>query len=258
MSGVEMMKAEKELAVLREKISGIDRRIVPLFLERMLLAQEVGEVKARHNIPVLNPEREREVVEQALSLADESLQEETAELMRTIIALSRGRQQKQHALLRSEKGEETEPNTVMKHIHVINGPNLNLLGSREPDKYGFETLEDINRQLAQTAMELGMRCEFFQSNVEGEIVTAIQNAAASGGVILNAGAYSHYSIAIRDAISAIPAPVIEVHMSNVHAREDFRHASAIAAVCRGSIAGFGADSYKLALYALAPCGAPVK
>jgi 3-dehydroquinate dehydratase-2 len=138
----------------------------------------------------------------------------------------------------------------MKHIVIINGPNLNLLGSREPDKYGVETLDAINRRLAEKAAELGAQCVFFQSNVEGELVTAIQNAAGSDGIILNAGAYTHYSIAIRDAIAAIPAPVTEVHMSNVYAREDFRHVSVIAPVCRGTIAGFGADSYLLALYSM--------
>ena len=135
----------------------------------------------------------------------------------------------------------------MKHITIINGPNLNMLGEREPDKYGSETLEDINGRIAAHAERLGAVCEFFQSNIEGGIVTAIQNAAGSDGVIINAGAYAHYSIAIRDAIAAIPAPVVEVHMSNIYAREEFRHVSFIAPVCRGSIAGFGAESYLLAL-----------
>ena len=139
----------------------------------------------------------------------------------------------------------------MKKIIVINGPNLNMLGQREPDKYGNETLEEINRRISRESEKLGAECEFFQSNVEGDLVTAIQNAAGKDGVILNAGAYTHYSIAIRDAVAAIPAPTVEVHMSNVCAREEFRHSSVIAAVCKGTIAGFGADSYILALRALA-------
>ena len=139
----------------------------------------------------------------------------------------------------------------MKHIVVINGPNLNMLGGREPDKYGRETLEDINRRLVERAKGLGAHCGFFQSNIEGEIVTAIQNAAGSDGIIINAGAYTHYSIAIRDAIAAIPAPVVEVHMSNIFAREEFRHVSVIAPVCCGGIVGFGAESYLLALRFLA-------
>lgn len=138
----------------------------------------------------------------------------------------------------------------MKKIHIINGPNLNLLGSREPEHYGHATLAEINRDLAAKAAELDASCEFFQSNSEGELVTAIQNAANADGVILNAGAYSHYSIAIRDAVSAIPAPVVEVHLSNIYSREPFRHSSVLSAVCKGCICGFGPDSYRLALLAL--------
>jgi 3-dehydroquinate dehydratase-2 len=136
----------------------------------------------------------------------------------------------------------------MKHITVINGPNLNRLGEREPDKYGSETLSEINDCLTARAAELSLSLTFFQSNVEGELVTAIQDAASSDGVILNAGAYTHYSIAIRDAVASVDVPVVEVHLSNVYAREEFRHISVIAPVCRGSIAGFGKDSYLLALY----------
>ncbi|MDR2088274.1 MAG: type II 3-dehydroquinate dehydratase [Clostridiales Family XIII bacterium] len=138
----------------------------------------------------------------------------------------------------------------MKRIAVINGPNMNLLGGREPDKYGAMSLAALNGRLAEMAAARGARCEFFASNSEGELVTAIQNAADADGIILNAAAYTHYSIAIRDAIAAVAAPVVEVHMTNVAAREDFRHSSVIAPVCRGSIAGFGAQSYALALYAL--------
>jgi 3-dehydroquinate dehydratase-2 len=138
----------------------------------------------------------------------------------------------------------------LKKIAVINGPNMNLLGKREPEKYGNLTLESVNQAISQKAEEWGARCEFFQSNSEGELVGAVQNASAADGVILNAAAYTHYSVAIRDAIAAIDAPVIEVHMSNVHAREEFRRQSVIAPVCAGSVAGFGAKSYILALYAL--------
>jgi 3-dehydroquinate dehydratase-2 len=138
----------------------------------------------------------------------------------------------------------------MKRMSVINGPNMNLLGTREPDKYGNETLEAINGRLAAEASGLGAECRFFQSNSEGELVTAIQRAADADGIILNAGAYTHYSIAIRDAIAAVRTPVVEVHISNVHAREDFRRVSVIAPVCAGVIAGFGSYSYVLALHAL--------
>ena len=136
----------------------------------------------------------------------------------------------------------------MKRIVVLNGPNLNLLGMREPDKYGATTLEEINLGLAEDADKLDMSLSFFQSNIEGELVTAIQEAMDADGVILNAGAFTHTSVAIRDAIAAIDTPVVEVHISNVFAREEFRHTSLIAPVCRGSISGFGKQSYLLALF----------
>jgi 3-dehydroquinate dehydratase-2 len=139
---------------------------------------------------------------------------------------------------------------TVKKILVINGPNLNLLGRREPEKYGSMSLDAINAMISARAEELGVSCSFFQSNSEGELVTAIQNADGLDGVILNAGAYTHYSIAIRDAIAAISAPVVEVHLTNIHAREEFRRNSVISAVCRGTIAGFGPIGYVLALEAL--------
>ncbi|MDR1797771.1 MAG: type II 3-dehydroquinate dehydratase [Clostridiales Family XIII bacterium] len=138
----------------------------------------------------------------------------------------------------------------MKHIAVINGPNLNMLGMREPDKYGTETLEIIKERILAAAEGLDIAIAFFQSNIEGELVTAIQQAGALDGIILNAGAYTHTSVALRDAISAVAAPVVEVHLTNVMAREEFRHISMLSAVCKGVISGFGADSYVLALRAL--------
>jgi 3-dehydroquinate dehydratase-2 len=135
----------------------------------------------------------------------------------------------------------------MKKIVIINGPNLNMLGEREPGVYGAEILAEINAWLAREAAALGIDLTFFQSNVEGEIVTAVQDAGGADGIVLNAGAYTHYSIAIRDAVATVSAPVVEVHLSNVYAREDFRHVSVIGPVCKGVIAGFGKDSYLLAL-----------
>jgi len=136
-------------------------------------------------------------------------------------------------------------------ILVIHGPNLNLLGQREPETYGVITLEQINNELSDLAQKNNIEIEFFQSNIEGELVTKIQSAGLRNfsGVIINPAAYTHTSVAIRDAISAIKTPVIEVHISNVYKREDFRHKSLTVSVCKGQICGFGAQSYKLALQA---------
>ncbi len=136
-------------------------------------------------------------------------------------------------------------------ILVLNGPNLNLLGVREPGVYGNDSLETINKELSVYAESNGIELDFAQSNHEGEIIDKLHACmGVYDGVVLNAGAYTHYSIAIRDAISAIKLPVIEVHLSNVHSREEFRKNSVIAPVCRGSIAGFGKDSYLLGIIAL--------
>ena len=138
----------------------------------------------------------------------------------------------------------------MPEIYVLNGPNLNLLGTREPGIYGSTTLADIERTLRQRAGDRAT-ITFRQSNHEGELVTWIHEAGAKGaGIALNAAAYTHTSVALRDAISGAKATVIEVHLSNVHAREEFRHHSTIAPVCKGVICGFGPVSYELALEAL--------
>ncbi|MCD8294346.1 MAG: type II 3-dehydroquinate dehydratase [Clostridia bacterium] len=127
----------------------------------------------------------------------------------------------------------------------LNGVNLNLTGKREPGVYGTETLESINKEIA--AHFAGDECSFLQSNFEGEICTAIQQAdGVYDGIVLNAGAFTHYSYAIRDAIASVSVPVVEVHMSNVHAREDFRNKSVLSEVCKGVICGFGKNSYILA------------
>lgn len=139
----------------------------------------------------------------------------------------------------------------MKNIIVIHGPNLNLLGEREPGVYGADTFDTINNEIVEKALKNEMHCEIFQSNHEGEIIDILHLSREKfDGVIINAGAYTHYSYAIRDAISAIKIPVVEVHMSNIHAREEFRHSSVIAPVCVGQIAGFGKLSYLLAVDAL--------
>ena len=136
----------------------------------------------------------------------------------------------------------------MGKILVMNGPNLNLLGTREPEIYGSLTLADIHERLRQRANEADLDIEFMQSNHEGVLVDAIHRARRTADyIILNAGAFTHYSIALRDAIAAVEVPVIEVHLSNIHQREEFRHKSVIAPVVLGQIAGFGAESYMAAL-----------
>ena len=138
-------------------------------------------------------------------------------------------------------------------IFVLNGPNMNLLGLREPEIYGSDTLDDIAGQLEDRARELGLKIDVRQSNHEGHLVDWLHEAQATGAkaVILNAAAYTHTSVAIHDAIKSIKTPVIEVHLSNPHKREDFRHLSWVGRAARGTIAGFGALSYLLALEAAA-------
>lgn len=136
-------------------------------------------------------------------------------------------------------------------ILIINGPNLNMLGVREPEVYGNDTLESICNEIKEYALQKNIDTDFYQSNSEGDIISAIH--ATNGkymAVIINAGAYTHYSYAIRDAISSVKTPFIEVHMSNIYTREEFRHKSVISAVCKGTILGFGKQSYFLAVDAI--------
>lgn len=138
-----------------------------------------------------------------------------------------------------------------KKVLVLNGPNLNMLSIREPGIYGNQTLSEINSNIETYAKGFDISCDFYQSNCEGEIIDKIHSVRESyDGCILNAGAYTHYSYAIFDAIKAVNKPFIEVHLSNIHAREEFRHTSVIAPACVGSIAGFGKNSYFLAVNAM--------
>jgi len=135
------------------------------------------------------------------------------------------------------------------HIQIINGPNINLLGKREPSIYGSVTFEDYLEKLRERYADVEI--DYFQSNIEGELIDCIQQTGFEvDGIILNAGAYTHTSVALQDAIRSVTSPVIEVHISNVHRREDFRHVSMIACACKGVICGFGLRSYGLALDAL--------
>jgi|TARA_B100001059_G_C17807987_1_gene570404 3-dehydroquinate dehydratase-2 len=136
---------------------------------------------------------------------------------------------------------------MSKKIEIINGPNINLLGKREPNIYGDLTLESINKEIANYGEELNLETFFFQSNIEGEIVNKIQASDKSDGIIINAAAFTHTSVAIHDALKSLDLPKIEVHISNIYKREEFRHKSLISNVVDGIICGLGANSYKLAM-----------
>lgn len=140
----------------------------------------------------------------------------------------------------------------MKKIQIINGPNLNLLGRREPGIYGARSFEDYLEELRQQYPDVQL--SYYQSNHEGDLLDCIHSCGFEvDGIVLNAGAYTHTSVALHDALRAVPAPAVEVHISNVHTREEFRHRSLISAACRGVICGFGLDSYRLAVEALSRC-----
>ena len=136
-------------------------------------------------------------------------------------------------------------------ILLINGANLNMLGTREPEKYGGKSLAEIEAEVIQRGKELGAEVDAYQSNIEGEIVEKIQQAMGNyDGILINAGGYTHTSVVIRDAIAAVRIPAIEIHMTNIHAREEFRHTSLLSGVCRAVVVGFGSQSYILALEGL--------
>ncbi|MBQ8886600.1 MAG: type II 3-dehydroquinate dehydratase [Candidatus Gastranaerophilales bacterium] len=136
-------------------------------------------------------------------------------------------------------------------ILFLNGPNLNLLGTREPDKYGSQTLLNIENFIRKEAVNMGIEIDFYQSNIEGELVDKIQQAkGVYDGIVMNPAAYTHTSVAIRDALLGVCIPTVEIHLSNIHTREDFRKISLTAPACIGQITGFGANSYKLGLIAI--------
>lgn len=139
----------------------------------------------------------------------------------------------------------------MKNILLINGANLNMLGIREPEKYGNKTIKDIENDVIESGKNFGANIDVWQSNIEGEIVEKIQKAKdVYDGILINAGGYTHTSVVIRDAIASVNIPTVEIHMTNIHSREEFRHTSLLSGVCVGIVAGFGEHSYTLALEGL--------
>ncbi len=139
----------------------------------------------------------------------------------------------------------------MDRIVIVNGPNLNLLGTREPEVYGRHTLADVESLCRAAAEKAGLELVFMQSNHEGEMIDAIHEARGARGLVINAGAYTHTSVALRDAVAGVSVPAVEVHISNVHAREEFRHHSYLSAVCRAVIVGAGIEGYRFAVELLA-------
>ena len=154
--------------------------------------------------------------------------------------------------------EQNGENAMAKKVYILNGPNLNLLGTREPATYGRHTLDDVEKLCRETAKQHALDVEFRQSNHEGNLIDWIQEAGAkqAAGIVLNPGGYTHTSVAIRDAVAAVDVPTIEVHVSNVYAREEFRHFSYIAPVAKGTLCGFGIAGYALAIGTLAAMVSP--
>ena len=232
---------------MRAAIDALDERFIGLFAERMALCEDVARCKAESGAGVVDPAREQAVLQRVAALVDESLQDDVRGLMAWVMARSRTRQREYFCLLKEGAADPAAAGLPGNKILVLHGPNLNLLGQREPGVYGRDTLETLNSNIAAHAFSLGLKTDCRQSNVEGELVGFIQGSKEYKGIILNAAGYTHTSVALRDAISAVKTPVVEVHISNVHAREAFRHESLIAPVCAGTVAGLGAGSYLAAL-----------
>jgi 3-dehydroquinate dehydratase-2 len=210
----------------RNEIDRIDSEILRLFQERMNVAAQIGEFKKANRLPVFDPAREREKLSK--------LQPDERRLFRTLFEISRERQ-----------GRIVN---YQSSILVINGVNLNMLGLREPEIYGDKSYRDLTEYLHELSDELKIQIQCVQSNYEGEIVEIIQSARdVFAGIVINPGAYTHTSVAIADALKSVELPAVEVHLSDVNNREDFRKLSYIAPVCVKTIAGLGFEGYKKAI-----------
>ena len=225
-----------DLNEAREIINRADEQIISALKERMAAVTEVARYKQEHNLPVLDEKREEKVLERVANMAGDDLGDMARELYKHIMALSRDYQTKM--LGRDDK----------KRLLVLNGPNLNMLGIREPAIYGHQTYADLTAYIRQEADRLGIQVEIFQSNHEGALVEKIQSAYQHfDGIVINPAAYTHTSVAILDALKAVSLPTVEVHLSDVSAREAFRQVSYAGMACEKTYAGYGFEGYKLAM-----------
>ena len=228
-----------DLNEARSIINRADEQIVSALKERMRAVTEVARYKQAHNLPVLDEKREEKVLERVAAMAGDDLGDMARELYKHIMALSRDYQTKM--LGRDGKIR----------LLVLNGPNLNMLGIREPDIYGRQTYADLTAYIRAEAEKLGADVEIFQSNHEGALVEKIQSALHRfDGVVINPAAYTHTSVAILDALKAVALPAVEVHLSDVSTREDFRQISYARLACIRTFMGLGFDGYREAIFFL--------
>ena len=225
-----------DLNEARSIINRADEQIIAALKERMRAVTEVARYKQAHNLPVLDEKREEKVLDRVAAMAGDDMSDMARELYKHIMALSRDYQTKM--LGRDGKIR----------LLVLNGPNLNMLGVREPDIYGKQTYADLTAYIRAEAEKLGADVEIFQSNHEGALVEKIQSALNRfDGIVINPAAYTHTSVAILDALKAVALPAVEVHLSDVNAREAFRHVSYAGMACEKTYAGHGFEGYRLAM-----------
>ena len=225
-----------DLNEARSIINRADEQIIAALKERMRAVTEVARYKQAHGLPVLDEKREEKVLERVAAMAGDDMSDMARELYKHIMALSRDYQTK----MLGRDGRI--------RLLVLNGPNLNMLGIREPDIYGKQTYADLTAYIRAEAEKLGADVEIFQSNHEGALVEKIQAALHHfDGIVINPAAYTHTSVAILDALKAVALPAVEVHLSDVSAREAFRHVSYAGMACEKTYAGHGFEGYKLAM-----------
>lgn len=228
------MAYKNKMEEIRAEIDALDEDIASLILKRMDLVAEVAKHKRELDLPIMNKEREEEVIKKALAKIEDA---DKARYLKHIY----------ETLLTESKRYQEKLATKSPRIMVINGPNLNKLGTREPEVYGYETYEDLIYYLEAKAAKLGFEIECYQSNIEGELITKIQEAAEFDALIINPAGYSHTSIAILDALLSIEIPIVEVHLSNIHKRDEFRDRSLSARRANAVVVGMGFESYGMGL-----------